>query len=89
MKTKTLLVITLGGLLLITSLSIILITNPIGNKVHIANPASEYCIYQGGELKIIEDVDGNKVGYCAINFGLCEEWSFYNGECRNFVPKDT
>lgn len=48
----------------------------------IANPASVYCIEQGGELKIIKDVNGGEIGICTLPDGTeCEEWAFYRGEC--------
>lgn len=53
-------------------------STPIG-MVGIANPASEYCISQGGKLKIVEG-DG-QLGICSINGKECEEWAFYHGKC--------
>lgn len=47
----------------------------------LANPASQYCIEQGGELEIRDEVEG-QVGYCIFEDGNeCEEWAFFNGEC--------
>ena len=49
---------------------------------HIANPASEYCVEQGGTLDIRTDADGGEVGYCQFDDDTeCEEWAFYRGEC--------
>lgn len=49
----------------------------------IANPASEYCVEQGGEVDIRKDVDGGEVGYCQFDDSSeCEEWSFFRGECQ-------
>jgi putative hemolysin len=46
-----------------------------------ANPASEYCVQQGGELEI-RDEEGGQVGYCLFPDGSeCEEWAFMRGEC--------
>lgn len=48
----------------------------------IANPASEYCVEQGGIVDIREDGDGGQVGYCLFDDGSeCEEWSFFRGNC--------
>ncbi len=50
----------------------------------IANPASEYCIEQGGDLDIREGAEGGQVGICVFPDGSgseCEEWAFYRGEC--------
>lgn len=44
-------------------------------SIGIANPASVYCIQQGGTLEIVKDADGNEVGYCKLPDGrLVEEW---------------
>jgi uncharacterized protein len=51
---------------------------PIG----MANPASQYCIKQGGVLEIIDEADG-QVGYCILPGGKrCEEWAYFRGECE-------
>lgn len=48
-----------------------------------ANPASEYCIEQGGQVDIRKNVDGGEVGYCQFDDGSeCEEWSFFRGDCQ-------
>jgi putative hemolysin len=45
------------------------------------NPASQYCIEQGGDLEMREEAGGT-VGYCVFADGSeCEEWAFYRGEC--------
>ena len=50
--------------------------------IQLANPASTYCIEQGGTLEIRKDAQGNETGYCVFSDGSeCEEWAFYNGEC--------
>lgn len=47
-----------------------------------ANPASEYCIEQGGEL-IFENSSDGVYGVCIFGDGTkCEEWDFYNGNCN-------
>lgn len=47
----------------------------------IANPASSYCINNGGELEIRTDVNGGQYGVCKKNGLECEEWKFLRGEC--------
>lgn len=43
----------------------------------IANPASQYCIDQGGTLEIVDE-QGGQVGYCNLPDGTrVEEWEFY------------
>ena len=46
----------------------------------LANPASEYCVEQGGEVEIVDEADG-QVGYCVLPDGRrIEEWEFYRAE---------
>ena len=43
-----------------------------------ANPASEYCVSQGGTSEIRKDKDGNEFGVCKLANGEeREEWNFY------------
>lgn len=52
-------------------------------NTQIANPASVYCIEQGGELVIYDFADGQK-GYCKLADGSeCEEWEFFRSEGQN------
>ena len=47
----------------------------------LANPASVYCLEQGGTLDMREESAGT-VGYCRFADGSeCEEWAFFRGEC--------
>ena len=47
------------------------------------NPASVYCVENGGKLEIRSGKDGGQVGYCVFEDGSeCEEWVFFRGECR-------
>ena len=49
----------------------------------IANPASEFCVKQGGKLDIMQMSNGNEHGMCILPDGRnCEEWSFYRGGCE-------
>jgi uncharacterized protein len=46
----------------------------------IANPASEYCIEQGGTVEIVEDA-GGEIGYCNLPDGTrIEEWEYYRSQ---------
>jgi uncharacterized protein len=43
----------------------------------LANPASEYCVTQGGTVEIVAEGDG-EVGYCVLPDGTrVEEWELY------------
>lgn len=53
-----------------------LVQNP--DTTQIVNPASEYCISQGGTSEIRKDKDGAEFGVCKLANGEeREEWSFY------------
>ena len=44
----------------------------------IANPASEYCVAQGGTVEIVDEA-GGQVGYCNLPDGTrVEEWEYFN-----------
>lgn len=46
-------------------------------KIGSPNPASQYCVNQGGNLEIKDDASG-QVGYCHLKDGsVFEEWSFF------------
>jgi putative hemolysin len=45
-----------------------------------ANPASKYCMDQGGTVKIVEE-DGGQRGICEIDGVECDEWKYMRGEC--------
>ena len=45
--------------------------------VGLANPASEFCIEQGGTLEIVDEPSG-QVGYCNLPDGTrVEEWEYF------------
>lgn len=47
------------------------------------NPASEYCIQQGGTIQIRTMPNESQYGVCVFLDGSeCEEWKFYRGECH-------
>lgn len=55
------------------------------NTTQIPNPASVYCIDQGGKLDIRNET-GGQVGYCMFEENNvkseCEEWAFFRGDCK-------
>ena len=55
---------------------------PTATPAGIANPASAYCVEQGGTSEIRTAEDGSQSGVCAFPDGSeCEEWAFFRGEC--------
>jgi putative hemolysin len=56
---------------------------PEEQPVELANPASVYCVEEGGTLDIRAGDDGSQIGYCQFDDGSeCEEWAFFRGECE-------
>lgn len=52
------------------------------SNLQIANPASVFCVQQGGKLVIKEDGAG-QLGICNFDDGsYCEEWAYYRNECK-------
>ncbi len=51
-------------------------TTPAG----LANPASEYCVAQGGTVEIVDEA-GGQVGYCNLPDGTrIEEWEYFRAQ---------
>ncbi len=58
------------------------IATPTIDQTKLANPASKYCIQQGGKLEMRKDEQGNEYGVCIFDDGSeCDEWAFFRGEC--------
>ncbi len=54
----------------------------------LANPASVFCVEQGGELEIVDEADG-QVGYCTLPDGTrVEEWEYFREQTGGTVPAD-
>jgi uncharacterized protein len=48
--------------------------------VGIANPASVFCVEQGGTLEFVDDSDG-QLAYCNLPDGTrIEEWEYYRSQ---------
>jgi putative hemolysin len=49
----------------------------------LANPASEFCVAQGGEVEIVSEA-GGEVGYCNLPDGTrVEEWEYFRSQSAN------
>jgi putative hemolysin len=56
---------------------------PLLSLTQLANPASVYCVEQGGTLDTRTDDSGGQYGVCVFEDGSeCEEWAFCRGECK-------
>lgn len=43
-----------------------------------ANPASKYCLSQGGRLEIVRDASGNERGMCHLpDRTVIDEWALF------------
>jgi putative hemolysin len=55
-----------------------------GGDAQMANPASVYCVKNGGKSEIRTEGDGGQTGFCKFSNGKeCEEWKYFKGECSN------
>jgi putative hemolysin len=55
----------------------------LADNANLPNPASVYCVDQGGTLEIRKDEAGNETGFCLFPDGSeCDEWAFSRGECQ-------
>jgi protein-disulfide isomerase len=62
-----------------------------GSQAQIANPASVFCVDNGGRLEI-RNTDLGQMGFCIFSDGSeCEEWAYYRDECTpggTLIPSD-
>lgn len=57
-------------------------------KIGMANPASQYCIEQGGQSEIRNEANG-QVGYCKLaNSQVIEEWAFFRANQTKCVADE-
>lgn len=74
MKTLTL----LGVMAMTTILGACTTTSPKNESVGMANPASEFCVKQGGKTEIRKNQDGSEYGVCILPNGqVVEEWDYF------------
>jgi uncharacterized protein len=53
---------------------------PVTTSAGLANPASEFCVAQGGEVEIASE-PGGEVGYCNLPDGTrVEEWEYFRSQ---------
>ena len=62
------------------------VTKFAGGAAGIANPASVFCIEQGGRVVIVDETDG-QVGYCELPDGRrIEEWEYFRSQVSTSEP---
>ncbi len=68
----------LGALLLAAGCGSDATTDTTASSAGLANPASEHCVSQGGEVVIVTDSDGGQQGRCRLPDGTeVDEWELY------------
>ncbi len=55
--------------------------------LELANPASEYCITQGGESQIKKNADGSEYGVCVIDGKEIDEWEYFKQATSQFIGR--
>ena len=54
------------------------LTEPASSSAQLANPASTYCLQQGGQLTLQKDAAGNASGLCTLPDGtVIDEWALF------------
>ncbi|TCB53491.1 I78 family peptidase inhibitor [Acinetobacter terrestris] len=71
----------------LTACSAVQNKDTIAPKLGAANPASEYCMQQGGKLEIKNEANG-QVGYCHLENGqVIEEWKFFRESSKECLAE--
>lgn len=84
---KTILLMSLTMLSLSACSSISSTQQEPPHSLGMANPASKYCVEQGGKLEIVKEANG-EVGYCHLANGqTVEEWAFFRQSQKQCVPE--
>lgn len=59
---------------------------PTDDTTGIANPASTFCVEQGGTVEIVDET-GGQVGYCNLPDGTrVEEWEYFRSMTSGTAP---
>lgn len=76
------------ALVSLTACSSVQHKDPTPPKIGSPNPASQYCVEQGGKLEIRNEVNG-QVGYCHLPNGqVVEEWKLFRDNQANCVAEE-
>ncbi|UTO05134.1 DUF333 domain-containing protein [Moraxella sp. FZLJ2107] len=75
---KILTLATLGVAMLLTACTTTNNTTEPEPMIGMANPASEFCVKQGGKLEPRKDKDGGEYAMCHLPNGqVVEEWDYF------------
>ncbi len=76
------------ALVSLTACSSVQHKEPTPPKIGSPNPASQYCVEQGGKLEIRNEANG-QVGYCHLPNGqVVEEWKLFRDNQANCVAEE-
>ncbi len=76
------------ALVSLTACSSVQHKDPTPPKIGSPNPASQYCVEQGGKLEIRNEANG-QVGYCHLPNGqVVEEWKLFRDNQANCVAEE-
>ncbi len=63
---------------LVLTLAACTMPQPVAPTISLPNPASAYCVKQGGRLDLRRDPQGNVSGVCVFpNGNECDEWALF------------
>jgi len=76
------------ALVSLTACSSVQHKDPTPPKIGSPNPASQYCVEQGGKLEIRNEANG-QVGYCHLPNGqVVEEWKLFRDNQANCIAEE-
>lgn len=55
--------------------------------IEVANPASKYCITQGGISQIKKNADGSEYGVCVVDGEEIDEWEYFQLSTKQFIGR--
>lgn len=82
MKKSIKIILALLIIVVVLFFAFVILQNNNKEKTKIENPASNFCIEEGGSVEIRSN-DLGEYGVCIFNDNSeCEEWMFFNGNCN-------
>jgi len=70
-------------ILMVVALMFLAACDSVPDTEKIPNPASVFCVQNGGKLEMRQDASGATAGICVFPDGSeCEEWAFFRKECQ-------
>jgi len=89
LRDEVVLITTTRPLLVVGLTVVVLLTAGCNDDVEdpeVANPASVFCVEQGGEVEIVDE-EGGQVGYCILPDGTrVEEWQYFRENSPSTEP---